>query len=389
MRFIVSPDSFKGSLSAGAAAEAMERGIKAVFPEAMVRKVPVADGGEGTVAALVESAGGQLLETRVRGPLGRPVQAKFGVLADGRTGVVEVAAACGLPLVPAKERNPAKTSSYGVGELVRAALEHGCQKVIVGLGGSATNDGGMGMAAALGVRFLDQERNLVEPWVTNLEQVSAVDMTRLDSRLQGVEILGAYDVDSPLCGPRGASLVFAPQKGATPRQAARLDVLLSLLARLIRETTGRDVTSLAGAGAAGGLGAGVAGFLGGRLIPGSELVLEMSRLEEHLAAGVDLVLTGEGEMNAQTVLGKAPVAVARLAARHGVPVVAVVGSRGGGYTEVYGQGIGAVLSVIDRPMHLTEALADASRLLEEGVAETMRVWKLGFLAGGSGRSPAG
>jgi len=376
MRFIVAPDSFKGSLSAVEAAEAMERGVRAVFPLAAVQKVPVADGGEGTAAALVASAGGTLVERDVSGPLGRPVKAFFGLLADGRTGVVEVAAACGLPLVPVEERNPEKTTSYGVGELVRAALDRGCRKLIIGLGGSSTNDGGMGMAAALGARFLDRKGHSVEPLVSSLERVAVVDLTGLDPRLQEVELFGACDVGSPLCGPGGASLVFAPQKGATAGQAARLDGLLSRLAGLIRETNGREVASLPGAGAAGGIGAGVAGLLGGRLVSGSDLILEVSRLAEHLALGAELVLTGEGEINRQTVLGKAPGAVARLAARYGVPVVAV-GTRGPGYEEAYGQGIGAVHSIIPRPMSLAEAMGDASRLLAEGVAELLRVWRLG------------
>ncbi|MDA8333390.1 MAG: glycerate kinase [Peptococcaceae bacterium] len=376
MRFIVAPDSFKGSLGAVQAAGAMERGIRAVFPAAEVRKVPVADGGEGTVAALVASADGRLVDCPVRGPLGRPVKALFGLLGDG-TGVVEAAAACGLPLVPSAERNPERTTSYGVGELVRAALDHGCRKVIIGLGGSSTNDGGMGMAAALGVRFTDRGGNNVEPLIANLDRVVALDLAGLDPRLSGVEVLGACDVSSPLCGPGGASLVFAPQKGATPESAARLDRLLGRLAVLIREAAGRDVAALPGAGAAGGLGAGVSGFLGGRLVSGSELVLKTSRLAEHLAAGADLVLTGEGEINAQTVLGKAPGAVGRLAAEYGIPVVAVVGAKGPGYREVYGRGIGAVYCIVPRPMSLAEALSDACGILEEGVAELLRVWRLG------------
>jgi len=376
VRLIAAPDSFKGSLSAVAAAGAMERGILSVLPSAEVIRIPVADGGEGTVAALVASTGGKFAVTEVSGPLGRPVNAVFGILGGGTTSVVEVSAAVGLPLVPTEERDPEKTTSFGVGELIRAALDSGCRKLIVGLGGSSTNDGGIGMAAALGARFLDSRGRAIEPMVGNLERIASLDLSGLDPRLAEADISGACDVHSPLLGSDGASLVFAPQKGATPEQAVKLDVLLGRLAELIRQATGRDVANLEGAGAAGGLGAGVAGFLGGRLVSGSDLVLELSRLEEHLAAGAELVLTGEGEINRQTVLGKAPGAVARLARRYGLPVIAVVGGRASGYAAALAQGIDAVYTIVPRPMSLVEAMRDAGSLLEEGVAELMRLWLL-------------
>jgi len=353
----------------------MERGIIRVFPEAEVVKVPLADGGEGTAAALAAALGGDLVQTRVKGPLGRPVRAHFAVLESGTTAVVEVAQACGLPLVRPKERNPERTTSFGVGELVRAALDRGCRKLIIALGGSATNDGGMGMVAALGVRFLDREGDVLEPLVTNLARAASVDLSGMDPRLAETQVSGACDVVSPLCGPDGASLVFAPQKGATAEQALRLDALLGHLAALIRQTAGPDVAGLPGAGAAGGLGAAVAGFLGGRLVSGSRLVLELTRLADHLAQGADLVLTGEGEINRQTVLGKVPGAVGRMAWEYGLPVIAVVGSRGAGHEEVLSQGIQAVYDIVPRPMTLNAAMREAAVLLEEGVEQLMRIWR--------------
>ncbi|OAT86682.1 glycerate kinase [Desulfotomaculum copahuensis] len=378
MLFIVAPDSFKGSLSAVEATHYMERGIKAVFPQAVVKKVPLADGGEGTVEAIINAAGGRLLEAEVTGPLGRPVKAVYGVLSDGITGVLEVASVCGLPQVPPERRNPESTTSLGVGELILAAVAEGCRRVIVGLGGSATNDGGIGMAAALGIRFPDGTGRPLEPRVSNLAQATGIDYSGLDQRLAGVEVTGIYDVSSPLYGPRGASVVFGPQKGATPEQVQRLDTLLRRLAELIRQTYGIKVDDLPGAGAAGGLGAGLAAFLGGRLVPGSDMLLELCKLDEFITENeVDLVITGEGEINHQTVLGKVPVSVARLAKKHNLPVVALVGSIGPGYTEVYQHGINAVYGIIPRPMELSEAMQNAAVLLEEATVRLMRLWRLG------------
>lgn len=377
MLFIVAPDSFKGSLSAVEAAHYMERGIKTVFPQAGVMKIPLADGGEGTVDAIINAAGGRLVEAEVTGPLGLPVKAVFGVLPDNNTGVLEVASVCGLPQVPPERRNPESTTSFGVGELILAAVVEGCRRVIVGLGGSATNDGGIGMAAALGVRFLAETGQLVKPRVSNLGLVAGIDYSGLDQRLSGVEVTGIYDVSSPLFGPRGASVVFGPQKGATPEQVRRLDALLRRLAELIHKAYGIEVDYLPGAGAAGGLGAGLAAFLGGRLVPGSDMLLELCKLDEFMAENeVDLVITGEGEINHQTVLGKVPVSVARLAKKHNLPVVAVVGSIGPGYEKVYQHGIDAIYSIIPRPMELSEAMQNAANLLENATAQLMRLWRL-------------
>lgn len=377
MHFVVAPDSFKGSLSAYETAQCMERGIKAIIPDAVVTKVPVADGGEGMVSAVINASGGRLSEAVVTGPLGEPVKAEYGIMDDGVTGIVEVASACGLTLVPPDHRNPELTTSCGAGELIRLLIDCGCRKVIVGLGGSATNDGGMGMAAALGVRFLDAAGSAVEPVIGNIKKVCSIDFGGFDPRVAGIEVVGACDVASPLCGSGGASAVFGPQKGATPEQVARLDGLLCRLAELIHSASGRDLAGLPGAGAAGGLGYGLMAFLGGRLMSGSELVLELGGLDKIMSGGgIDLVITGEGELNGQTVLGKAPVGVARLAKKYGLPVLAVAGSIGPGYNEVYLHGIDAVYSIIPRPMMLAEAMRDAASILEEAVKRMIRLWLL-------------
>ncbi|OLN31970.1 glycerate kinase [Desulfosporosinus metallidurans] len=377
MRFVAAPDSFKGSLSAIEASLCIERGVKGIFPDAVVQKFPIADGGEGLVKTVIAAAGGNLIEVQVVGPIGQTVKAVCGILDDGETGLIEVASACGLPLVGPEQRNPEQTTSYGVGELILKLVDSGCRRIVVGLGGSATNDGGVGMASALGIRFLDSERQIVETNVGNLEYVSEIDLSGLDPRLAEVEIIGACDVDSPLCGPHGASAVFGPQKGATPEQVNHLDHLLQHLGTLLYQTTGRNIAEIPGAGAAGGLGAGLLGFLGARLVKGSALVLGLIGLDQVFASGgIDLVITGEGEINGQTVLGKAPIAVAELAKRYGLPIVAMTGSLGPGYTAVYQHGIDSVQCIVSRPMSLEEAMHNAASMLEDAVDQLIRTWQI-------------
>jgi len=377
MRFVVAPDSFKGSLSAIEASFCIERGVKGIFPDAVVQKFPIADGGEGLVKTVIAAAGGNLIEVQVVGPAGKTVMAVCGITDDGETGLIEVASACGLTLVGPEQRNPERTTSFGVGELILKLVDSGCRKIVVGLGGSATNDGGIGMASALGIRFLDCERQIVETMVGNLEYVSEIDLSGLDPRLAEVEIIGACDVDSPLCGPNGASAVFGPQKGATPEQVNHLDQLLHHLGTLLYQTTGRNIAEIPGSGAAGGLGAGLLGFFGARLVKGSALVLGLIGLEQVFASGgIDLVITGEGEINGQTVLGKAPIAVAELAKKYGLPVVAMTGSLGPGYTVVYQHGIDSVQCIVSRPMSMEEAMQNAASLLQAAVDQLMRTWQM-------------
>ena len=376
MRVVIAPDSFKGSVSALGVAQAMERGVRAVFPDAEVRQVPIADGGEGTVEALVTATRGRLEERTVRGPFGEPVRARWGVLGDGQTAVIEMAAASGLPLVPKDRRDPRVTSTYGTGELVRAALEAGLTKLVIGIGGSATNDGGTGLARALGVRFLDAAGAELPEGGAALGRLARIDLAGLDSRLASAEILVACDVDNPLTGPRGASAVYGPQKGATPQMVAELDAALGHYARVAQAATGRDVALHPGAGAAGGLGAGLLFFTPARLRPGVDIVLETTGFVE-LVRGADLVLTGEGRTDFQTAMGKAPVGVAQAAKRHGVPVVCLAGGLGDGADDVLAKGIDALASAVPQAMPLEEAMARGAELVEAAAARACRLIQVG------------
>jgi glycerate kinase len=376
MRILVAPDSFKGSLSAPAAARAMARGIRAVFPEADVVETPIADGGEGTVEALVAATGGSLRPMTVRGPLGEPVTAVWGVLGDGRTAAIEMAAASGLLRVPEGRRDPSLASTSGTGELVRAALDAGLRRIVLGLGGSATNDGGAGFARALGVRFLDEAGGDLPEGGAALARLARVELAGLDPRLAETELLVACDVDNPLCGPRGASAVFGPQKGATPEAVRELDAALARFARIAARDTGREAAEVPGAGAAGGFGAGLLFFTPARLRPGVAVVLEAVGFDEWVE-GADLVFTGEGRTDAQTAMGKAPAGVAAAAQRHGVPVVCLSGGLGEGADLLLTHGIDALAAVPPGPMALEVALADAARLLEAAAARACRLLKVG------------
>jgi glycerate kinase len=387
MRVVIAPDSFKGSLSAPAAAAAMARGVRAVFPGAELRLVPIADGGEGTVDALVSATGGRIVETRVTGPLGDPVVARWGILGGGDAAVIEMAAASGLPLVPAARRDPRLTSTRGTGELLRAALDAGAHRLVIGIGGSATNDGGTGMARALGIRFLDAAGRELEEGGAALARLERIDVSGADPRLAGLEILVACDVDNPLTGPRGASAVYGPQKGATPEMAAELDQALERYARVGTIATGRDVSSVPGAGAAGGLGAALLLFTQARLRPGVEIVLEATGLETQIR-GAALVITGEGRSDFQTAMGKAPAGVAAVARRHRVPVICLSGALGEGAEELLARGVDALAAAVARPMSLDEAIHGAAALLEAGAARACRMLEVGMrMAAAPGAKP--
>lgn len=376
MKIVVAPDSYKGSLGALAVAEAIERGVRAVFPDAEIAKVPIADGGEGTVDALVVATGGRVEELEVRGPLGEPVRARWGVLGAGDTAVIEMAAASGLPLVPRERRDPRVTTTYGTGELIRAALDAGLRRIVVGLGGSATNDGGAGMARALGVRLLDAAGAELPEGGAALARLARIDVRGLDPRLAEAELIVACDVDNPLTGPRGASAVFGPQKGATPEGVRALDAALARFADIAAAATGRDVADRPGAGAAGGLGAGLLLFTPARLRPGVEIVLEATGFDA-LVRDADLVITGEGRTDAQTAMGKAPVGVAAAAKRHRVPVVCLSGGLGEGADEVLAAGIDAVASAVPGPMTLEEATRHAAPMVEAAAARVCRLLRVG------------
>lgn len=372
MRVVVAPDSYKGSVSAVAVAQAMERGIRQVFPTAQVCKIPIADGGEGTVEALITATNGQLRQTQVTGPLGDPVTAQWGILGDGKTAVVEMAAASGLPLLTTEQRNPRITTTFGTGELLRAALDVGLRKIILGIGGSATNDGGVGLAQALGIRFTGDDGAELPYGGAALARLRRIDLDGLDPRLRETEITVACDVDNPLCGPRGASAVFGPQKGATPEVVAELDAALAYFAALATAATGRQAAEQPGAGAAGGLGAAMLFFTTAQLRPGVDIVLDAVHFAE-VVKEASFVITGEGRTDFQTAFGKAPVGVAKVAKQFKVPVFCLSGALGDGADDLLTHGIDALLSICDQPMTLAEAMRAGEPLIEAATARLCRI----------------
>jgi len=374
MRVLIAPDSFKGSLSADAVAQAIAEGLRLVWPDAVIEQVPMADGGEGTVDALVAATAGRKRSITATGPLGKTVEATFGLLGDGRTAVLEMASASGLPLVPLWQRNPLRTTTYGTGQVIAAALDCRVDRLIVGIGGSATVDGGTGCAQALGMKFFDAKGRSLPDGLAggDLSRIDKIDPSQLDRRLERVEVLVACDVDNPLCGPSGAAAVYGPQKGATPEMVAQLDEGLAHLADLIQRDLGVSISVVPGAGAAGGLGAGLIAFCKGRLQPGVEIVMRQVGFEQQLE-NCDLLITGEGQLDSQSVRGKTISGVGRLAKRAGVPVVALIGSVGQGADQAL-EVVDAYLSIIDRPMELDHAMARAAELLRTTAANLARIW---------------
>ena len=374
MKLVIAPDSFKESLSAPEVAAAIARGWSRARPLDEILLRPMADGGEGTVDAVLAATGGERRECAVRGPLGTSVQAHWGWLEEGAA-VIEMAAASGLHWVAPQQRDATRTTSYGTGELIRAALDAGARKIILGLGGSATNDGGMGLLQALGVRFLDKRGEPLGDGGAALAGLHAIDLAGLDPRLAAVEVEVAADVNNPLCGEHGASAVFGPQKGASPEQVRQLDAALARYAEVAARTLGQDLSLFPGVGAAGGLGFAARAFLKARFRPGVELVAEVSGLAEALQ-GADLAITGEGRLDEQSLHGKTPIGVARLAREAGVPLIALAGSLGKGYGRLHEAGIAAAFSLVPGPISLAEAMAGAAGELEARAEELARLWSL-------------
>ena len=384
MKIVVAPDSFKGSLTALEVADAIKEGIRRVMPEAEIDEVPMADGGEGTVQALVDATAGQMITEEVCDPLGNQIQADFGILGDGKTAVIEMAAASGLPLVPEDKRNPMLTTTYGTGELIQVALERGCRKLIVGIGGSATVDGGAGMAQALGARLLDKDGNEIPRGGGGVELLDRIDVSQLDARVYAgrdarapATTVVACDVDNPLVGPRGGPEVYGPQKGATPEMVKKLDRYLDRYADIIKRDLGADVKEAPGAGAAGGLGAGLMAFLNAELRSGIDIVIEASGLEQHLE-GADLVITGEGMIDRQTIYGKTPIGVAKSAKKSGIPVIGIAGGIGDDASVVYENGIDALMSIVSYPMSLEIAMERAQDLVADAAERAIRFLILDF-----------
>lgn len=375
VRILIAPDKFRGSLEAADVARAMARGVKRALPGAAVDCVGMADGGEGFVETMVEALGGRFESVEVRGPLGHPVTAQFGVVDDGATAVISMASASGLALLPPEMKNPLLTSTYGTGQLIRAAIEMGVARIFVGIGGSATNDGGAGMATALGYRLLASDGRELPLGGGALGRLDRIDGSRRDSRLDNVKIEVACDVSNPLCGPMGASAIYGPQKGATPEMIVRLDQGLENLAAVIERDLGMPVRDIAGSGAAGGLGAGMVAFAGGKLRRGIDLVIDATRLRERMQSA-DLCLTGEGRIDHSSGYGKTVAGVARVARVLGKPCVAMGGSVASGADAVLDQGVTAFFSILTEPMNLSHALDAEStrRRLGRTAEQICRLW---------------
>ncbi|MCL2893901.1 glycerate kinase [Brenneria tiliae] len=375
MKIVIAPDSYKESLSAQEVATQIEAGFREIFPDACYIKLPVADGGEGTVEAMVAATHGEIVKVKVTGPLGDNVDAFFGLSGDKKTAFIEMAAASGLEQVPAQRRNPLLTTSYGTGELIRCALDHGVRHCIIGIGGSATNDGGAGMAQALGAKLLDESGAQIGFGGGELDKLASIDIGELDPRIKECRFEVACDVTNPLTGEQGASAIFGPQKGATEEMIERLDNALKHYAAVIRDDLDMDVEHVPGAGAAGGMGAALRAFCGADLRQGIEIVTEALGLDE-LVRDASLVITGEGRIDSQTIHGKVPIGVARVAKRHHKPVIGIAGSLTADVGIVHQHGLDAVFSVLYNVCSLDEALENAAenvRMTARNIAATIKL----------------
>lgn len=375
MRVIAAPDSFKGSLTAIKAAEAIEEGIRLVFKDAEVIKVPIADGGEGTVDAITTAVNGEVVYKNVHGPMGNIVNAKMALIENGSTAVIEMAEASGITLVKDGEKNPLKATTYGTGELIMEAVKRGCSKIVIGIGGSATNDCGAGMAQALGYKLLDANGNEVGFGGGELSKVEHIIDSPIKDKLNSLKIVVACDVNNPLCGETGASKIYGPQKGATPGMVEVLDKNLMHFAGKLKDSLGHDVKDIPGAGAAGGLGAGLMAFLNARLVPGIELILKTVDFEGKVK-DADLVITGEGRVDRQSAFGKVPMGIGRASKKYGVPVIAIGGSIGEGAEALYNVGVDAICSIVPRPMGLKSCMENSYVLLRDAVERVMRIYAI-------------
>lgn len=377
MKIVIAPDSYKESLSALEVATAIEQGFREIFPDADYVKLPVADGGEGTVEAMVAATQGGIIKVRVTGPLGENAEGFYGLSGDEQSAFIEMAAASGLEMVAPSLRNPLKTTSWGTGELIRHALDARVKHIIIGIGGSATNDGGAGMVQALGAKLLDGDGNPIGLGGGELEKLARIDISELDSRLADCRIEVACDVTNPLTGEEGASAVFGPQKGATPEMISRLDDALTHYAKIIARDLDIDVLNLEGGGAAGGMGAALYAFCGAELRQGIEIVTDALHLDKHVA-DADLVITGEGRIDSQTIHGKVPVGVAKVAKRYNKPVIGIAGSLTADVGVVHQHGIDAVFSVIYTVCTLEEALESAEENVRMAARNIAAVLKIGM-----------
>lgn len=375
MKIVIASDSYKGSLTAKEVADAIEKGILGYDEEFEIIKVPMADGGEGTVQSLVDATGGEIITLKVKDPLLREVDSFYGILGGGNLAVIEMAAASGLPLLSAEEKNPLIASSYGTGELIKDALDKGCRKFIIGLGGSATNDAGAGMLKALGAELLDGKGKEIPEGGIGLIDLESIGVDNLDPRIKESTIKVACDVDNPLYGPEGASHIFGPQKGADKDMVVELDKGLMNFAGIVKNTLGIDVSGIKGGGAAGGLGAAMVAFFDADLNKGVEIVIEQTKLRD-LMKGADLVITGEGMLDYQTRFGKTPYGVAQTAKKQNIPVIALAGGIGNGAERLYEYGFDSIFSIVDKPMTIEESMENTSELLEKAAGRIIRVFML-------------
>ncbi len=376
MKVVIAPQAFKGSISALKAARAMAEGVQRVLGDSDIRLVPVADGGDGTLETLVEGSGGEIRSATVTGPLGEELTANWGAMGGGTTAVIEMARTSGLALVPLERRDPMVATTYGLGEAILAALDQGFRRFIVGIGGSATNDAGAGMAQAMGVGLSDKSGAPLPFGGAALAELATIDLDGLDARARESTFLVACDVSNPLTGPEGASAIYGPQKGASPRVVDELDAALGHFARVVGREIGVEIDQLRGAGAAGGLGGGMVAFLGAELRTGVDIVLDVVGLDGHLE-GADLVVTGEGCLDHQTVYSKAPIGVAERAGVRGIPVIAISGSMGERYKLVHEHGIDAAVAIPMGPITLEESSERAAELIADAAEEAMRMLKVG------------
>lgn len=376
MKIVICPDSFKGTNTSWKVASHIEEGIRKVLPDAEITKIPVADGGEGTVDAILTALKGKEHRVTVKGPLGAPKEALWGSAGD--TAVMEMAEASGLPILKKEELNPLRTTTYGTGEMIKEALDRGFRKIIIGIGGSATNDGGAGMAQALGADFLDGSGRVMPPGLGggDLADITGMDLIRLDPRLKETEITVACDVTNPLLGPEGATCTYGKQKGATPETQKILEAGLTHYADKAAEVLGEDLREKPGAGAAGGLGFGLMALCGARIRSGIDTVLDFIGLDGYIKEA-DLVITGEGKIDGQSLYGKVPVGIANRCRPYGKPLLAIVGDIGPGIEKAYGLGINSIMSTVNRAMPLSEALANSSELLVEAAERAMRMIMIG------------
>ena len=374
-KVVIAPQGFKESLSGMEIAEAMSLGVKRVWPNAETVLIPVADGGDGTLQALVDSSGGEVRTAYVENAIGHPIVAEWGALGNATTAVIEVANAVGLARLSPDERDVRNASTFGIGQIFTEALDAGFSNFIIGVGGSATNDGGAGMIQAMGGGLTDKNGKELPRGGIALSRLASIDISSMDPRMLNADIVVACDVNNPLCGPRGASAIFGPQKGATFEDVQELDAALANYAEVIAKDLHTDVAEIPGAGASGGLGAGLMGFFNARLRLGADIVLEAVSLEEHLK-DAELVIVGEGQFDRSTVFNKSPVAVAQRAKKHGTPVIGIAGSLGAGFREVHQHGIDAVFSLVNRPMSLKAAMEDTKRLVAIATEEACRAVSL-------------